>query len=270
METHSYPPPLDRLLTLGEPRNYGVWSHDETLGLTRVHIPDLIRMATDEALHLLDSSRPEVWAPVHAWRALGHMKATEAVDPLLGLLHLADDADDDWIDEELPEIFGMMGAEAIPSVAAYLRNSEHGLRARIAAARGLEKIADNCPEQYDTCAAILTDQLRLHERSDETLNAFLITVLIHLKALDSIDVIREAFEKDRVDEGVCGDIEEVEAYLGLRELKPVVAPFDFRSEACMECNGCEECPAPDSSLWDLGHRREIPRILPLRKSPRIG
>lgn len=71
----SYSVPLNRLLTYGDCRN---WPNYQELGLTQEYIPELIRMATDEELNWADPDSLEVWAPIHAWRALGQLRAEEA------------------------------------------------------------------------------------------------------------------------------------------------------------------------------------------------
>jgi len=65
------------------------------LGLGPQHVPDLIRMALDDELYWADSDSLEVWAPIHAWRALGQLRAEAAVQPLTRLLARIDDFDDD-------------------------------------------------------------------------------------------------------------------------------------------------------------------------------
>lgn len=70
MSTTSYPSPVDKLLTLGDCRNFRDWLNYLELGLSAEHINDLIRMATDADLNWADSDSLEVWAPIHAWRAL--------------------------------------------------------------------------------------------------------------------------------------------------------------------------------------------------------
>ncbi|MBD2121551.1 hypothetical protein [Trichocoleus sp. FACHB-262] len=52
-----------------------------------------------------------------------------AIEPLLSLLHRMDDEGNDWIGEELPEVFGMIGAAAISALSAYLGDKTHGLSA---------------------------------------------------------------------------------------------------------------------------------------------
>lgn len=73
---YEYPPPVSRLLRLGDVR---------ALGLTAEQVPALIRMAVDEELQWADSDSPEVWAPVHAWRALAQLQAGPAAKPLASL-----------------------------------------------------------------------------------------------------------------------------------------------------------------------------------------
>jgi hypothetical protein len=71
------------------------------LGLGPEHIPDLIRMATDEELNQADSESLKVWANVHAWRVLGQLRAAAAIEPLFSLLHRTDDDDADRVSRRI-------------------------------------------------------------------------------------------------------------------------------------------------------------------------
>src|SRR5258707_7875891 len=121
----SYQPPVARLLTMGDSERIAPeqWPDYHELGIGPEQIPDLIQMATDEALNEADSESTEVWAPVHAWRALGQLRAVEAVEPLLELFDRLED--DDWVHEELPVVFGLIGPAALPALAAYLADLSH-------------------------------------------------------------------------------------------------------------------------------------------------
>src|SRR4051794_2619848 len=101
MEASTFSPPVAALLKLGRPplRNEIQIHYD----VEREHVPELIRMALDTSG--LDDDRqdddaenepPELFAQVHAWRALGQLRATEAIAPLISLLRRVDEADDDW------------------------------------------------------------------------------------------------------------------------------------------------------------------------------
>ena len=48
-------------------------------------------MACDARLHDAHSGSSAVWAPVHAWRALGQLRAEESIRPLLAVLRERDD-----------------------------------------------------------------------------------------------------------------------------------------------------------------------------------
>ena len=67
--------------------NHQQQQHHNPQHLEKKHIPELIKMATDEELNQGDSDSQVVWSPVHAWRALGQLKASEALEHLLGLLY---------------------------------------------------------------------------------------------------------------------------------------------------------------------------------------
>jgi hypothetical protein len=120
-----YQEPVARLLDYGEchvagggPADLEWLDYVSDLELTPEHVPELIRLACDAALHTAESENPAVWAPTHAWRALGQLRAVEAIAPLLRLLR--ERADDDWIDIELPYVFGLIGPDAIPHVTDFL------------------------------------------------------------------------------------------------------------------------------------------------------
>ncbi len=225
MTTASFAFPLDKLLTLGDARpTMGRWPDYRQYGLTPEHIPDLIRMATDEELNLTDSDSQAVWAPMHAWRALAQFRAESAVGPLLSLLHWIDDNADDMIGEEVPEALGMIGPAAIPAVAEYLADASHGLWARVAAASSLKEIGQRHPDARAECVAILTRQLEHFAHQDKDLNAGLVAALLDLKAVESAPVMERAFAAGRVELSVAGDWEEVQVQLGLLEKRKTPSP----------------------------------------------
>jgi hypothetical protein len=211
-----YHPPVDRLLSYGSAIGQPDWPNYLALGVSAEHVPELIRMALDDALHVSDRGT-EMWAPVHAMRALGQLRAAAAAEPLSALLRRIDELEDEWVGEQLPVVYGMIGEAAIPVLSAYLADSAHGLRARNTAAQSLEEIARQQPETRETCVAALSRQLERFVENNVGLNASIVANLVELKAVESADVIEQAFAFDRVDMMVLGDWEDVQVKLGLKE-----------------------------------------------------
>src|SRR4051794_16468411 len=109
-----YKAPVQQLLSIGETRSYNPseWpDYCARFGLEREHVGDLIRMACDAALNQAESTSSKVWAPMHAWRALGQMRAEQAVLPLLAHLRAAEDAEAGAL--ELPAVVGVRRPGAI-------------------------------------------------------------------------------------------------------------------------------------------------------------
>src|SRR5437762_13751993 len=154
--TNNYTPPVNQLLTYGDARviSRSGWPNYLQLGLGSEHIPDLIRMATDEDLNKADSDSVEVWAPLHAWRTLGQLRAEEAIEPLLSLFDISDDSE--WEMSELPEVFAMIGPAALPALAAYIADVSHSDTARSCIISGIEKLASQQPDTRSECIALLT------------------------------------------------------------------------------------------------------------------
>lgn len=232
MTTSDYAPPVSKLLALGDPREIPTWPNYRTLGLGPEHVPDLIRMALDEELHWGDSDGDEIWAPIHAWRALGQLRAEEAVEPLTRLLVWIDEYGDDWVIEELPKVFGLIGPPAIPTLADYLDDDEHGLFARTTASDSLKEIAERHPEARDDCIAAVTETLERFEDLNRELNASLVWTLADLRAAETAPLIERAFAADQVEEGIVGRWEDIQASLsgpGREDLEPRPTKLDRRT-----------------------------------------
>lgn len=137
--------------------------------------------------------------------------------PLLGLLDRIEEEDDDWVAEELPGVFGMIGPKAIPALQDYLTNNSNGEYARVAAAESLEKTGKAHPETRDQCVTALTDQLKEFSETAPGLNAFIVNSLVELKAVESAPVMAQAFEAGQVDLTVFGDWQDIQIRLGLLE-----------------------------------------------------
>ncbi len=214
--SQTYQPPVSQLLTVGDARQFYNWpDYPATYGLTLAHVPDLIRMMQDEDLNWADSDSDEVWAPIHAWRTLGQLRAESAVDTIMDTFHLIDDQDSDWPQEEFPVVLPMIGAAAIPAIKTYLGNDKNGLWSRVTAARSLGKMGQKHADARDDCITILSDQLAHHQQQTPSLNAFLISPLLDLKAVEAAAPMEAAFNADNVDLSVQGDWEEAQIELGL-------------------------------------------------------
>lgn len=218
-----YQPPVDQLLTLGEadPGSHDKWPDYLALGIGPQHIPELFRMVNDESLNELldvDIERPEDWASIHAVRAIGQLRDPSTIDQLVALLTTHNDHE--WIQEELPEIFGMLGPAAIPALAAYMSDPSHEVFARGYASNGLVAIAKAHPESREEVIRIISGQLEKFDMDDEEFNALIIGDLVDLEATEALPLIERAFDADAVDTGFI-TMEDVLIEMGLKEEPPL-------------------------------------------------
>ena len=84
----------------------------------------------------------------------------------------------------------------------------------------LKEIPEEYPEARTECIAVVTRRLAEFEVNDPTLNGFLILALLHMKAVESANIIQEAYANDCVDKFVCGDWNEAQYELGLKVRPP--------------------------------------------------
>lgn len=209
-----YPSPVDKLLTYGDCSEMEtIPNYIQELGFSADHIPDLIRLATDKELNSGDIDTLEAWGPVHAVRVLNQLGAEAAIEPLVNLFH---ELDDDWMPNELFAFYSTIGAAAIPTLEAYLKDSSHDAYQLADAATSLTKIAEKHPDLRDKCVAVLTQRLEDFTNNDKELNAFFIGELLDLKAVESAPVMESAFEANRVSTVIVGDWDMVQVELGLK------------------------------------------------------
>ena len=209
---------IEALRNRGDARGTGRWPEGDPdyvreYSLTSEHIPVLISLATQWV-----DEPPEneaVYGPVHAWRALGQLRAVEAVQPLLDIQDELDELDDDWYLEEFHHVFGLIGPPAIEPLAAYLSDDSHHEFPRGKAAAGLREIVRHFPETREKVVAILTAQLARHQTDLGDLNGFLVGDLLELEAVESAETIERAFAANVVDPTVAGDWGDIRQELGV-------------------------------------------------------
>ncbi|MBD2520478.1 DUF1186 domain-containing protein [Nostoc sp. FACHB-973] len=221
MSAASYLSPVNQLLTYGDCSDFDLydWPNYLELGITNEHIPELVRMATDSQLYEASTDSPECWAPIHAWRTLGQLGAEGAIEPLISLFSKRDEDDNDvweWIAEEVPIVFGMIGSSAIPALTTYLTDASRGIFSRTTAISSLTNIAHKDPNSRTHCVTVLTQQLESFKIQARELNGFIIAALIDLQAVESASVMEQAFEANCVNEAVAGDWNLVQMELGLK------------------------------------------------------
>ena len=213
MPASDYLPPVSQLLACGRPKatRCSQWpNYIKDHGLTDADVPDLIQLAVEDDLNWQDDV--EGYAPIHACRALGQLRAESAIYALIGLLA---DRDNDWFMEELPVIFGMIGSAAIPALAVYLSSTQPSVWSKVAASGGLEQIASRHPDYRNECVALITEALSRYQNQAPELNGNLVSRLLDLQAVESVGVIEKAYKEGPMDEMVCGSWARVQIEFGL-------------------------------------------------------
>jgi hypothetical protein len=143
---------------------------------------------------------------------------------LLSLLDEADENDDEWSLEELPVVLGMIGPAAITALEARLYDPSLTLWTRVAAAGALKEIAQRHPASRSDVVASLAQLLGRFAENGTDLNAFLVSYLLDLKAIEEAQLMERAFAAGAVDIDIPGDWEDAQVELGLLEERVTPSP----------------------------------------------
>ncbi|MBN2007313.1 MAG: DUF1186 domain-containing protein [Anaerolineae bacterium] len=223
--TRDYPEAVAHLLTLGEIEWNADWADYVALGIEPEHIPALIQLAVDEDLYTDDWDLPEPWATVHAWRALGQLRAEEAIPALITLLPRADEHLDELISEGLASVFARIGPATLPALRDYFTTATHGMWSRSASINALVALVQDFPDCRAAVVETLAAQLAHFAEQDRNLNALMVSALcVDLGAVEAAAVIEAAYAAGQVDLMVLGDWEDAQVYLGLLSERQTPAP----------------------------------------------
>ena len=233
-------------------------------GLAATDVAALTRMSLDMALHASEALGNEIWAPVHAWRALGQLRAAAAAGPLLAGMPGMQEAEAPF--EEIGLVLGMMGPEAIPAIAAFLQDRTIHPSVACTAMTGLTEIATKWPEQRMAVIEILAGSLTNAETTNPGTNGWTVGALMDLKAVEAIETIRAAFKLDAVDISMAGDVEDVEIAFELRTTRstaPLRRPVFIQSGRDDEMpplvpNTSRASPAPAAVPPKIGRNEPCP------------
>jgi HEAT repeat protein len=217
---HSYASPVDRLLTytsMEEKDPFPEISYVEKFGIGPEHIPELIRMATDDYLGSDDGNEFEFAAPLHAVNALTELHAEAAIEPLLTLYDKASQDDNEWMLETLVDFYTIIGPVALPALEQFLADTLHDASAQDYVAEIMSNMAKKHPEARTDCIAVATRRLEDFELNDPGLNESLISALLRMKAVEAAPLIQRAYASGRVDDFWGRDWDDAQYELGLKE-----------------------------------------------------
>jgi hypothetical protein len=206
-----YSASIARLRTVGDALQLpGAEERVAALGFTQDDVPELVRMTRDRALNTARGDSDDVWAPIHALTALKHLDVGDLAGELVPLF----DVDSEWFNEELPELLGKAGQPALEPLRAYVQDRSRWHYGRWNATQAVAQVGKQHPELREQAVQILSDALEHAAEDDPETNGFLVTELVHLKAVEALPIIRRAFELDVVDESIMGDWSQVLKDLG--------------------------------------------------------
>ena len=219
---HSDNPKIQTLLTLGQPSERHWPDYLSQFNFTATDVPALINLFADEKINKLPGERPEVWAPVYAWRILGQLTSVEAIEPIINsfdsLCH------DDYALSELAKVIGMIGPAAIPALTYHWQKTGKDEFSYVMAMDALCEIAKQHPETRDQVISIYQSYMAKPFTTAHSLNGLLMACLLDLKATEAIEAIRQLFALGCVDMSCAGDLEDVEIDLGLRTERSTPKP----------------------------------------------
>lgn len=227
--------PLQRLLSLGYPED--PWpDYLGKFGITSAHIPYLLDMASayvpplrppvewdddeeyenahfDDGEDFVEEIYPEGFANVHAWRALGQLRAVETLPRLLGLFSSKMAHHYAWIEDDLPKTIGLFGLTAMPSVISLFDKPA----TRAVAMDCIVEIAKQPYVNAETCLSPLIVALTSYKTNDPVFNTLLILKLRPFRIPSTYPIIKRVYESGRIKEFLIGDWEDFQVHVGLLE-----------------------------------------------------
>lgn len=202
---------FEKLNNIGKPSDD--WQNYLDYGFDDNDIEALLDIVKQDSLFSLLSHGDEIWASIHAWRALGQLGNKKAIKPLIELLNQFSLSDDDWSTHELPQVFALFGKQAIKPLKLFLSIKTNEEYARVIASDALAEIQRlNNSLRPDIIRAY---QHYIQSPDDRTydLNGLIIANIMGLKANELFEPIKQMFADNIVDDSICGNLKEVKTIL---------------------------------------------------------
>lgn len=220
----AYSPPVSDLLGVGQ-CDWQQWHDYSHFHFSLDHVPELIRMASDWPLMDHDDNEM-IWAPVHAWRVLGILATAEAVECLLNLLW-NDRNEDFYLPEYLPGAVGRLGISALKPLCSRLSDPCLQQQERLLTLLALKLMTGFHPSLKQEIMTLFQTLLSDTGDDDAIINSNLISMLVENGCSDALSLIEQAYEQDKIDRSILGDLEDLETELSLKEQAPQVMEGDY-------------------------------------------
>jgi hypothetical protein len=201
--------------------------------ITPADIPALQRLFSDpEIIYMQDHGgyHTACWARSNALRALVELRAPDAVQLMLDDMRATEIAheEDSFMEPNIEDddaLLPMLGPDACAPVITELQTHAHALPGHaIRITEILGELAKRHPHLRDTCRDAICQQLENHPVNDREYNGFLVSALIDLEATEAAPLIEQAYAAGHVDDTICGDWEDVQVNLGLKDSLPAYIP----------------------------------------------
>ncbi len=204
----SYLPPVARLLSLGMPQQYqaGLTEALKSIPLSEADIPELLRLADDQALHELPGEDPACFGPVYAFKALADLATPSTLPSLLGLLPRR--VHDEWIAPSLQDALAQIGPTVLRPLAELMDDPGQEPRTREFVVQALETLVKKHPETREAVVGVIFRRLRNFSDQSYELNGALASALAWLGARESHDVVAEAYAAQAIDGRMFGDFDD--------------------------------------------------------------
>ncbi len=213
---------LDKLLTLDPPAYDwlpGSSTALKNLELSASDAADLIAIAQQEHLEnpdIQEADEAYYDASIHAYRLLAELQDPSHIPIFLDLiLSYYIQAEEDFLSDDILNILPHYGEPAVAPTLDMLNNQELDENARLSCPDILCEIAKN-GIATEAIIQAFSDYLT-QKHFTRNLNGLIIASLLDLDAASEIDAIRTCYDAHLTVINICGDLEEVEVALGLRE-----------------------------------------------------
>lgn len=226
----SYAPPVDALLTLGNPggpHEPPTWRDEPmadyaAMGIGPEHVPDLVRMMKDSSLSQLADrdGNPREWlyAEPHAARALAVLGDLSVLPEMFGVLRRIERLNDDGWCEDLSGVMAHFGPEAIGPISRVARDVRESFGVQLMTLDALEQIAqadDHGGPAYTEVVSLFRDVLRYAKYNQPAINGFIVSQLVALSADEALPEIREAYRIDAIEPDGNYKLDDVEIEIKL-------------------------------------------------------
>jgi hypothetical protein len=183
-------------------------------GITEKDFDELVSIILESDLEEVEEdASPTRMLPLHAWRALGQLGNTKAIDPLLKALVDEKNEEAHYFNVELPKVIKLIGIESLDELRSFLNKDDISWFYKLVIIKSIILLAETKDGYEDNTLNLVVYVLKDYNNQDSSYISSILSIFPKSESLKIKELALELLRNNKIDFEIIGE-EEFERFVG--------------------------------------------------------